>query len=857
LSRAWLGGVLAAAIALQALSPALAQEDPLQLQRQAIQRLEHWRNELKRTLDVTQGREELQRAQEELERSNATLRQKKEWQTLTLGLVELGGAYRGANQYRQALACYEEALKIARERNLPALAAQALRGKAIIASSNDAAFRNLGQALSDAREAVAMAERQADAGILSSSFNTLADIQARQGDTVGAADTATKAIEVAGRTREPYDLIEALLTRADLYRDAADRCRSQAAPNYDYAACRRAVELAITDNKRVLAIAEEKGYTGLAESQHTSLQFIAALQQSLAGIEKYGQNIKSLRLKNPPFASDKNTGAAIIVPSFAQQSIGDPKAIAALEQQVSALQEVQRRAGMSPSEAEASNAALLASLSEWRGDYPRALALYERAIVNLEKDRRAIQEERNRGAFMERGISAYYGAIRVLLQTGRSAEAYEMMERAQGRVLSDLVATRPVSLADPAAQNLFAQAIGLRARIARLQAAQFEQTFTSSGAQAAAPTSPSAAEIDRLQQQYSKVLDQLAARSPQTRNLLVGKPITLKDLQTSMRRENYSVLQYQVHGMGVFVWRISAEEVEVKNIYVPDLELLVRSLRQSLENRPQGADQAFDAEISGHLYRYLIEPFRGKIKTNRLVIIPQGELSQLPFQALRDPASGAFLGETYELSTAPSATLLLAMKPTPSLSGARLLAIADPSLPHAVDEVRAIATGGAVPLEPKVLPTKADLGRWAKGQQVVHLAVHGQYEAQEPMLSFLKLAPRSSTEGHLTAAEMFALPLDQARLVVLSGCETGRLMATMANDQLGLITGLLYAGAGNLLLSQWRVDDKATELWMGAFYKAAHTQPLAAAARQAMLQVKSRPEYRHPFYWAAYSLVGR
>ena len=193
------------------------------------------------------------------------------------------------------------------------------------------------------------------------------------------------------------------------------------------------------------------------------------------------------------------------------------------------------------------------------------------------------------------------------------------------------------------------------------------------------------------------LLDQLAARSTQTRNLLVGKPTTLKDLQASMRPENYSVLQYLVHGMGVFVWRISAGEVEVKNIYVPDLELLVRSLRESLENRPQGTDQAFDGEISGHLYRYMIEPFREKIKTKRLVIIPQGELSQLPFQALRDPASGAFLGEPYELSTAPSATLLLAMKPSPSLSGARLLAIADPSLPHAVAEVRAIATGGAVP----------------------------------------------------------------------------------------------------------------------------------------------------------------
>ena len=50
----------------------------------------------------------------------------------------------------------------------------------------------------------------------------------------------------------------------------------------------------------------------------------------------------------------------------------------------------------------------------------------------------------------------------------------------------------------------------------------------------------------------------------------------------------------------------------------------------------------------------------------------------------------------------------------------------------------------------------------------------------------------------LTAAEMFGLPLEQSRLVVLSACETGQAQATHANEVLGMVRALLYAGANTL-----------------------------------------------------------
>jgi CHAT domain-containing protein len=125
------------------------------------------------------------------------------------------------------------------------------------------------------------------------------------------------------------------------------------------------------------------------------------------------------------------------------------------------------------------------------------------------------------------------------------------------------------------------------------------------------------------------------------------------------------------------------------------------------------------------------------------------------------------------------------------------------------------------------------------------------------MLSYLRLAAGGGDDGKLTAAEMFGLPLDKSRLVVLSACETGRAEATHGNEILGMVRGLLYAGAGTLVLSYWKVDSDATALWMRTFYDAALSRPMPEAARIALLKVKSDPLYAHPYFWAAFATIGR
>jgi len=188
-----------------------------------------------------------------------------------------------------------------------------------------------------------------------------------------------------------------------------------------------------------------------------------------------------------------------------------------------------------------------------------------------------------------------------------------------------------------------------------------------------------------------------------------------------------------------------------------------------------------------------------------------------------------------------------------------MLAVADPSINFAGKEVQAISK--LFPERCKVMadsmPRECDVKSWVHGYDVVHLSVHGEFKADTPMLSYLKLGEGDGDDGKLTAAEMYGLPLEKCKLVVLSACETGKTEATYGNEILGMVRGLLFAGANSLILSNWKVDAEATALWMQTFYENTLSRPFPEAAQAALIKVKTDPRYTHPRYWAAFTLIGR
>ena len=151
---------------------------------------------------------------------------------------------------------------------------------------------------------------------------------------------------------------------------------------------------------------------------------------------------------------------------------------------------------------------------------------------------------------------------------------------------------------------------------------------------------------------------------------------------------------------------------------------------------------------------------------------------------------------------------------------------------------------------------ESDVKAWSRDFDVIHLAVHGKFNAVEPMLSHLS-SPMAVGRRTPDRRGDVRPSVGQGPAGRAFACETGRAEATHGNEILGMVRALIYAGAGTLVLSRWKVDSAATSLWMQSFYQAAASTTMPEAARMALMKVKSNPSYGHPYYWAAFTMTGR
>ncbi|MGB7349119.1 MAG: CHAT domain-containing protein, partial [Candidatus Acidiferrales bacterium] len=253
----------------------------------------------------------------------------------------------------------------------------------------------------------------------------------------------------------------------------------------------------------------------------------------------------------------------------------------------------------------------------------------------------------------------------------------------------------------------------------------------------------------------------------------------------------------------------------------------------------------------GELHQELMAPLRDHLGARHLVMVPHGVLHYLPFHALFD--GERYLIDSHTISYAPSATIFALCQQKASVArGAPLvLGIPDAQAPLILDEAKSVARtlanaelvlGSAA--NEQVLRTKGLHSR------LIHVATHGTFRQDNPMFSGIRLGG-----AYLSLYDLYQLKLE-ADLVTLSGCATGLNVITAGDELLGLIRGLLYAGARSLLLSLWNVHDQSTAEFMGQFYKRyqAGTNK-AAALRETMQDLRGR--YPHPYYWAPFVLIGK
>jgi tetratricopeptide (TPR) repeat protein len=248
----------------------------------------------------------------------------------------------------------------------------------------------------------------------------------------------------------------------------------------------------------------------------------------------------------------------------------------------------------------------------------------------------------------------------------------------------------------------------------------------------------------------------------------------------------------------------------------------------------------------------------------RLVIVPDGPLHRLPFDALR--LGGRFAAERYAISLAPSAGVLVRLWAKPAASGpVRLLAMGDPEfspadslprLPRSAREARMVASyahGSEVRLGKDASASylqNADLGSF----RVIHLATHTLVDEHSSARTALVLAPGDRKSGRLGPGDLAALRLD-ADLVVLSSCRSAGGVVVNGEGVQGLIAPLFQAGAHAVVATRWEIGDRNALNFVGTFYRhLAKGETIGEALRLAKLD--SIRDHAPAQQWAAFTLTG-
>jgi tetratricopeptide (TPR) repeat protein len=341
-----------------------------------------------------------------------------------------------------------------------------------------------------------------------------------------------------------------------------------------------------------------------------------------------------------------------------------------------------------------------------------------------------------------------------------------------------------------------------------------------------------------------------------------------------------------------------------------EIDPSIEELRGLLRGRTSDPDAC--AAAAARVAGLVLAPLREAIgDATRLLVAPDGKLALMPFGSLAGHLAVSYLTSGRELvlpaAVAPrtSGVVVVAAPdydadaaggPSPQPPPADPFADRGAFVPLAgtkgeADDLAALLADVTVIEGPAAT---ADALRRVRHPAVLHIATHGflsavdepvvvesldllptsglfiqrsegvrlanpMYYAGLALAGVNKRAPGTST-GIVTAQELAGMDLEGTDLVVLSACETGLGTVTSGEEFTGLRRALAIAGAATQVTSLWRVDDTATRVLMGHFYRGlAEGLGRAEALRLAQERVErdpDHPEWRHPFYWQAFVLSG-
>ena len=512
------------------------------------------------------------------------------------------------------------------------------------------------------------------------------------------------------------------------------------------------------------------------------------------------------------------------------------------------------------------------------GALDSAIIIGRRAVSAVERVRGSIGSGMLRNSYLAERETAYMDLVDALLKAGDVDGALEVSDKMRGRALLEhLVALE----ADSSEGNAQVQALAERETILRRIDALVQRFDEVDAASAAEPDSMAAATAKGLSEKLAAAREQyesLVIRGEQLEGgslpLLGGTRIVSGEVRNALR-PGEALLEYLVTPKRLIVFVVTPSSVRVVKTTTGAQDLAAR-VRVALGLMTTPALSASAGSVMRTLHEDLFSrDIRSALPegTRRLMIVPHSILSYVPFAALRDPVSGHYLVEDFDLVRLPSASSLPTLRNRKrdidaigvGFRGADLLAPFPTQLPGTLREARAAARSirgatiyaGEAASEPRLRDA-------LHGDRLVHVATHGVMNARNPMFSRIELsrgtAAGSGDDGRLEVHEVLRLRV-RSPLVFLSGCETGAGMAgsthwSRGEDYATLAQAFLYAGTRDVIATLWQIEDDGAANFAGRFYTDLRTSSPADALARTQREMIRDSRFSAPYYWAPYVISG-
>jgi len=548
------------------------------------------------------------------------------------------------------------------------------------------------------------------------------------------------------------------------------------------------------------------------------------------------------------------------------------------------------------SAAEALSLGNLAQAVRRAGRADEALDLLRRGVAALEAQQRRLgASPAGLAGFREKFLGIYRDLVGLLLDSGHTEEAFAALESSRARALLALLAERDVVLRDAPPEL---------DRERRLANAEHERAMAALGEAAnEAERQAILEQVQAIRLRQDEIRSRARATSPRLAELRYPEPLDLEAARSTLEPGTL-VLAWMLDEERSSLFALERDSFDAWPLEVgePEVREQVERLRALLQD--PSSPVAWIGRRGAQLSEAVLGPARDRISdAERLLLLPDGPLWLVPFAAVPGPsASGDLLIAGRPLTVVSSVTVFAHLKRDRKDHPARsLVAFGDPLYPAQpvvlrqgpttleplpgtraeLEAVQALFADGLARLYLGAEATEARAKAVGQDADVVHLAVHGLVDERFPLESALVLAlpppeelrssppDRTQDNGLLQAWEVLESMRIDADLVTLSACDTALGKEVAGEGILGLVRAFQYAGARTVLASLWPVGDESTVELMRRFYAGLRNGlPKDEALRQAQLALASGPiradsggekvvtDATHPFFWAAFELVG-